>query len=126
MTAIGAIAVVPLRGHDRLHQIVDIGFIHIADGVGNPGKRLFLVVSASQTTARKYVETLQLTVGGCDDDQAHILRVEVNRVVSWHRNANFELTGHVMLAVNWLFWLMRNRAVAVALTRRCHSRSFFG
>ena len=59
MTPIEAIPIVALRRHNRLHQIIDICLIDIADRVSESGEGFFLVVGATQASTCIDIEAFE-------------------------------------------------------------------
>mmetsp|Transcript_8607 Transcript_8607/g.17476 ORF Transcript_8607/g.17476 Transcript_8607/m.17476 type:complete len:308 (+) Transcript_8607:676-1599(+) len=98
------IAVVALGGEDALHDFHDVVFGHKTEVVGSAGERVLLVVSAPHSSANHDVEAKDLRwVGRVHyDDDANVVCVNVEAVISRNSDADLELTGKVAISVEGL------------------------
>ena len=96
------IAVVPLQGHDRLHQIEHMLMLHVAEGVGRTGEGLLLVMGAAHAATHIHIAALGPALGVREQHQAHVLGEQVHGVVAGHGDGHLELSRHVGAAIEGL------------------------
>mmetsp|Transcript_924 Transcript_924/g.2540 ORF Transcript_924/g.2540 Transcript_924/m.2540 type:complete len:207 (-) Transcript_924:686-1306(-) len=98
--AVLAIAVVALCGNNCLDELENFGLLHVSEMITDARKRAFLVVRAAHAAADNDVEANQLARALRNSHEPNVLRVDVDRVITRYRDADFELSRKVGLAVD--------------------------
>lgn len=98
-----------------LHCLKDIVLGHEAQMISGTREALFLIVGTAHTAADHHVKPFQIAFLVCDDDQADVIRVQINRIVPWHGHRNLELAGQVAVAIQGLDLVLDNDARAAVM-----------
>ena len=104
-----AITVITLCSHNSLQYLHNILLRYESHMIGSTGKGVLLVVRASHATPHHNIEPLEFTSSIiANNHDTNIIRVQIQRIIAWHRNTNLEFTWQVLCSIYGFDGIVQN------------------
>mmetsp|Transcript_37691 Transcript_37691/g.42004 ORF Transcript_37691/g.42004 Transcript_37691/m.42004 type:complete len:215 (+) Transcript_37691:1271-1915(+) len=115
---------IPLCRQNRFQTFHNIFFGHKPHMIGGTGERRFLVVRSSHPTTDHDIKPFQFTLLVHNDDTANIIGINIERIITGHRDTNFKLAGQIPIPIQRFARMIQNNPASTIIRHRCINLKF--